>query len=491
MMRRTYKKLGASVLALLALSAAGMAEAKEAPKALSAKETVEKAVTNPEKKVNFDNMLLAGALPAAKETAEAETLDIDLKSAVQTAIENNRDIRISEYTLKEAEAAVSEAAAAKNPSLSYTWSAARAKTTGTTTVQAAGVSRDVWYKNFTNRYSNGLNVSWVLWTGGQVEGLIDAARYQRSAAEEALYLQEAATKLSATEAYYQYLEAINLADVAKESVDNLTGHMTNVQQQYDAGIVAKLDVLSSNVSLANAKQSAITAENSVELAEANLNNIMRLPMNTHLVPTDTNFPEPEFSITLDQALAMADAARWEIAQAKYAYLAAKEQVRVAKAGYLPSISVSGGYSWSDDEFAGFDNEGWSVAGGLSWSLFDGGATGAKVKSAKAAMAAAEETYHQAQESVALEVRQDYLNILSAKEKIRATEAAVAEAEEAYKIARVRYQSGVGINLDVLDAQLNLNSARTNYITAMYDYNVGLATLEKAIGIPAVIRDEKK
>ena len=118
-----------------------------------------------------------------------------------------------------------------------------------------------------------------------------------------------------------------------------------------------------------------------------------------------------------------------------------------------------------------------------------GATDAQIKSANAAVKSAKESLEQIRESVALEVRQDYLNILAAKEKIRATEAAVAEAEEAYKIATVRYKSGVGINLDVLDAQYNLNAARTNYITAMYDYNVGLATLEKALGIPAVIRAE--
>jgi outer membrane protein TolC len=63
---------------------------------------------------------------------------------------------------------------------------------------------------------------------------------------------------------------------------------------------------------------------------------------------------------------------------------------------------------------------------------------------------------------------------------------VEQAEEAFKIASIRYKSGVGINLDVLDAQLNLNNAKTNYISALYDYNVGLATLEKALGFPAVI-----
>lgn len=84
---------------------------------------------------------------------------------------------------------------------------------------------------------------------------------------------------------------------------------------------------------------------------------MRLPMSTKLIPIDTSFPEPEFTITMDQALAVADQNRWEILQAEYAYRAAKEQVKVAKSGYLPSVQVGGGYNWEDDDFPGFDHEG--------------------------------------------------------------------------------------------------------------------------------------
>ncbi|CUP85648.1 Outer membrane efflux protein [Bacteroides xylanisolvens] len=67
-----------------------------------------------------------------------------------------------------------------------------------------------------------------------------------------------------------------------QSVTDYASHLNNVQQQFDAGIVAKLDVLSSNVSLANAKQKSIAADNTRDVAEANLNNIMRIPMNTTL-----------------------------------------------------------------------------------------------------------------------------------------------------------------------------------------------------------------
>lgn len=102
-------------MAMLTFSAALPAEASgvEITKPGEAAETVQKALQQPVKQVNFENMLLADKLPAASNPPEAETLKIDLKGAVSTAIQNNRDIRISEYALTEAEASVSEAAAAK------------------------------------------------------------------------------------------------------------------------------------------------------------------------------------------------------------------------------------------------------------------------------------------------------------------------------------------------------------------------------------------
>jgi outer membrane protein TolC len=61
--------------------------------------------------------------------------------------------------------------------------------------------------------------------------------------------------------------------------------------------------------------------------------------------------------------------------------------------------------------------------------------------------------------------------------------AVAKAEEDFAIAQVRYNAGVGTNLDVIDAQLALATAKTNYIQALYDYNTGKAKLDKAMGVP--------
>lgn len=483
----TCKILTASIV--LALSCGLGAEAKGSKtKIMTDSSITQKAIeaqmnqTVANKDVNFNNMLLQKNLASSITEAaapEAAAMDIDLKGAVTTAIQNNRDITIAELKRREAEADVSAAAARKNPSVSYSWQKNQYSSDSKTALQTG-----------TNHgYSQEINVSWPIWTFGKVEGAIDAARYQKNIADLNVYKTEADTKLAAVQAYYQYLEAIKLAEVQAQSVTDYASHLNNVQQQFDAGIVAKLDVLSSNVSLANAKQKSIAADNTRDVAEANLNNIMRVPMNTTLNPLDKNFPQPEFDLTMEQAILMAQKYRWELVEADYGVKAAEASLRSAKAGYLPTVSVGGGYSWKEASVTAVDKDDWAVKGGLSWSLWDGGATQASVKKADAVVKTAQETLLQAREKIELEVRQDYLNVLSYKEQIRAAEASVAQAEEAYKIATVRYSSGVGINLDVLDAELALNTARTNYITALYNYNIGLATLEHAMGVPAVIHPE--
>lgn len=483
----TCKILTASIV--LALSCGLGAEAKGSQtKIMTDPSITQKAIeaqmnqTVANKDVNFNNMLLQKNLASSITEAaapEAVAMDIDLKGAVTTAIQNNRDITIAELKRREAEADVSAAAARKNPSVSYSWQRNQYSSDSKTALQTG-----------TNHgYSQEIKVSWPIWTFGNLEGKIDAARYQKNIADLNVYKTEADTKLAAVQAYYQYLEAVKLAEVQAQSVTDYASHLNNVQQQFDAGIVAKLDVLSSNVSLANAKQKSIAADNTRDVAEANLNNIMRIPMNTTLNPLDKNFPQPEFDLTMEQAILMAQKYRWELVEADYGVKAAEASLRSAKAGYLPTVSVGGGYSWKEASVTAVDKDDWAVQGGLSWSLWDGGATQSSVKKADAAVKTAQETLLQAREKIELEVRQDYLNVLSYKEQIRAAEASVAQAEEAYKIATVRYSSGVGINLDVLDAELALNTARTNYITALYNYNIGLATLEHAMGVPAVIHPE--
>ena len=116
------------------------------------------------------------------------------------------------------------------------------------------------------------------------------------------------------------------------------------------------------------------------------------------------------------------------------------------------------------------------------NLFDGNVTKAKVRQAEASLTKSVEQANQKQDVIQLEVRQAYLNMLEAEKRITTSKVTVDKGQEDFKIAQVRYSAGVGTNLDVIDSQLALTQAKTNYIQAMYDYNTSRAKLDKAMGI---------
>ena len=159
-----------SIALLSALSAGITADAREGLRLSTDPKLTEKAIeaqmkqSVSAKEVNFDNMLLQKNLndmmPEGKVKAETSNIDIDLKGAVSTAIQNNRDIRLAELSLEQAETAVSQAAAAKNPSLSYKWARNQVK---------AGSANSAGFYGANHGYNQGLTLSWPIWTGGAEE----------------------------------------------------------------------------------------------------------------------------------------------------------------------------------------------------------------------------------------------------------------------------------------------------------------------------------
>ena len=119
---------------------------------------------------------------------------------------------------------------------------------------------------------------------------------------------------------------------------------------------------------------------------------------------------------------------------------------------------------------------------MNWNIFDNNVTEAQVQQAKASMRKAEQQLYETRETIQLDVRKAYLNLLAAEQNIHTTKVAVDQAQEDYKIAQVRYSAGVGTNLDVMDAESKLIQTQTTYITALYNYNTNKAALDQAMGL---------
>lgn len=413
----------------------------------------------------------------------AATLELDLEETIQRALLTNPSVKIAEYNRKAAKADYSAAKSSRGISISLSHESGRGGYADNHILRdAAGkiLSND---KQIGNTHSNSITASLPIFTGGELQGQIGQAKANyRSmlSAEEQAYNE---MKETATTGYFNMLNATNMKALRQESVDRLQAHLDNVIAQYNVGIVARADVLRSEVELANAKQDYITASNEYDVAEATLNNIIGTPLGTTLLLKDRLQYEP-YENDMAYCLAYSEQHRPELKQAEYAIDSAEAALVVARSGHMPKVYANASNNWGGNgsDWPGDDDENWSVGVTASMNVFDSGVTWSKIHAAQENLAKAKESQRQIKDNVELEVRTEYLNLREAEKRITTTQVAVASAEEDYHIAVVRYQAGVGTNIDVMDAQEALTQAKTNYYQALYNYNTSKAALNTSMGV---------
>ena len=423
-----------------------------------------------------------------------EVVELNLEDAMQRAFNTNPAITIAGYERDSARATYNAARSSRWITIEgnhvtkrggydddqYSAAGWKATSGGSTYVPSQNLGKQIG-----NTHSNTLTASMPIYTGGKLSGTIKKAKAGYLYSEQGLQKAYNDMRSTVTNGYFDMLQADNMQKLGRESVERLADHLKNVEAQYEVGVVAKVDVLRSQVELANAKQSLIKAENAYQIAEANLNKIVGLPMDTTLKLDNILIYTP-YDNDLPYCLDYASLHRPELEQAKQNVEAAKGALRVAISGHMPQVAASASQNWNNGNgknWPGDDNGNWYVGVSVNMNIFDSGVTTSKIHGAEADLAKAHETYRDTVDAVNLDVRSNYLNLREAEKRIDTTKLAVSQAEEDYRIAQLRYMNGVGTNTDVLDAQVALTDAKTNYLQALYDYNTCKTDLETAIGVP--------
>ena len=404
----------------------------------------------------------------------AEVLNVTLDETIQRALENNRTIKESIADREAAFWSLSEARRQTNPRLTWDFSGMKA---GGTYYHSQGINRS---------FSNTGTISIPIYQGGRLREGRRSARYALSAADLALENTMQTVRLQSTIYYFNVLQYRNLITVYEEEVVTLQEHLRNVNAQLRAGTVAKVDVLESQVELANAMQNLVNIQNSYDVAVAELNNYIGLPADTVIRPQDT-LTYRRYDASLSDCTAYALENRADAAMADYAVKRAESAKKSAKAGWLPNVNAAVNKEIDTENlFTKKTSDRWTAGITASWNIFDGGITRAQVNQADAALTRAQEEAAQTREQIQLEVQSYFLQLHAAEKNIGTTQASVSLAEENYKISQVRYAAGVGTNLDVMDASRKLTEARSNYFTALYNYNTAKASLERYMGVPVEI-----
>jgi outer membrane protein len=333
-------------------------------------------------------------------------------------------------------------------------------------------------------YSFSTNVSQPVFTGG-----LNLANYR--SAKLGVNLSKASVEtarrdliLQVRVGYFTILRAEKYLDVAEQQVKQFEAQLEVTKAFFDAEKVSMNDVLQAEVSLANARQSMAKAANDVSTAKASFNTLLRREITTPFEVVDI-LAYKTIPLSYEQSLEEALRLRPEIKAAQINVDQTRENVKVARSGFFPTISLAGNYSRSSDMWTlqkdlKLDNM-WSIQASATFTLWNWGNTAFKVGESKVKVSQAEDSKHQLIDSITLEVRDAYLNLLLAEKNIRTAETAIEQAEENLRMFEERYKYQVATQTDVIIAVTFLAQARTNYYSALSDFNIAQAQLERAMG----------
>lgn len=418
------------------------------------------------------------SLRAAEPTPQQPVPDqLDLPTSIRFALDNNFAIRQARERIKQLDGVVVEVSAREIPTVAAN---ASYQLNDKEITQTAPPSDRSW--------AISLTASQVIYAGGGVRSSIKSSSLARDAALLDLKSVINDALLVVRTSFYNVLLAREKITVQDKNLELLQSQLKTVTDRFNAGTVSAFEKLRAEVAVANAKVPLITARNDYRLAIEALRQSLGFTTNKEqylrkipdFVGTLAYTP---VTFDLQSAFSSAHNNRPDLQRLAKLTASREESVTTAKAGSKPTVSAFGGYQLRKGGTNSFgdSNDGWLVGVQSQWNIFDGRATAGRVAQARSVYEQTKLTLTEAQLGAEVEVRRAFSQWQQASELADASQKVVEQAEEAVRLANARYNAGTGTQLDVLSAQVDLTTARTNQLQAYYGYNVAVANLRKAMG----------
>jgi outer membrane protein len=345
------------------------------------------------------------------------------------------------------------------------------------------------FSNFTGverSYSVRIEATQVIFAGGKIVSSIRSADFTRDASYYAFRNVIDQVIAPVRQQFYQILLNRALIGVQEESVKLLQSQLEDQKNRFDAGTVPRFNVLQAQVALSNQYPNLIAAQNNYRISQLQLAKTLGLdfdPNRGDSAPLEA-IGELRYQprhMLLARAIELAKERRPFLKQQKAVVLSNAEQVRVARSGYFPQISATGG---SEVRSSAFSDNPRDVSSGYifgatgSWAVWDWGATYGAVKQATSVLRQSQITLDDAGRQVELEVQQQDSNLKQSSQLVHATEESVGQAEEALRLASARLSAGAGTQLEVLNSRVEVTLAQSNRLQALYNYSVALAEFDR-------------
>ncbi len=279
--------------------------------------------------------------------------------------------------------------------------------------------------------------------------------------------------LQVAQAYLMVRTAQSFIEVAEKGQKDAEEHGRIAGQRYENGLGLYSDTLRASTAVTEAEQRLVSAKKNWDVAQRALGMLLGLEQSVAATTEEgLDPPVADLAHYSEAARQRRDVLAMEKRQAN-----ASQNVKLAKAGYLPNVGVGASYQLNDhNRPLGAEGESWQVGAFLRWELFNG--LGREHERSKALYqeAAAGEYLHAMGKGVSFKVYEAYRGVEEAAKNTELARAALQTAEEGARLVAVRYENGLAPMVDLLDAQLSLDHARAMNVAKKNDYRIAVLSL---------------
>ncbi len=421
------------------------------------------------------------------------------EQCVETTLNQNPSLDVSQYKLQQAQSALSEASNSRLPQVTLSAMATHSNNAlnvfGMKLNQRQATFRDFGFidqglgidhapddlnkPDAHNDFSTKLEVLLPVWNGGKIASFQDQAKAMIQAAQHG----DEAVKQYLIFNVYQSYEAVHTAKayvhVAQQAVKASTSYVETTENLVKQGIVVKSDLLSAKVNLSQAQTSLQLAETNLLVAKDNLRSLMFVDDNQPLqvgVRKDLKLPAK----SLEELTNLATLDNPAVKATREVALSSKKAVAAVDADNYPSFNLMARAETSDDSL-GFESNSYTVAGIVSWKLTDFGVTSSRVDRANALANEKQSELIVKESKTRLDVLTAWRILDVAKKRFASNKLAVKQAEEAQRLILKRHKGGVATMTEVLASQTQLDKTRADLVKSQFDINVQKAKIKLAIG----------
>lgn len=333
--------------------------------------------------------------------------------------------------------------------------------------------------------SAGLDFSQLLFDGQVFVGLQARNTAMEFAARSADVTKEQ-IKANVYKIYYQLVAGRQQVNTIDANISRIEKLLNDTKEIFKNGFAEKLDVSKAEVSLTNLRTEKLKVENRLQTASLGLKLLIGMPSKNELILTDT-LPEEIFSHEILETQ-FNYSERVEHEQLELNKKLNEYNIRRYKLSYLPTLSLTSSYYQiaQRNKFNFFKSgEPWfpssSIAVKINVPIFDGFAKAARVRSARLQLEQTQNNIEGLEMTIDKEIKEARINIRSAVAAMEYQKKNMQLAEEVYNQTKLKYEQGLGSNLEITNSQAELTTAQNNYYGALYDAIVARVDFLRATG----------